>query len=164
MVPQTERARSRRPFFLSKRSPCFSLHRITTATTAATKFRKKAFSMVGRSPDSRTKRPIREKQNAERIRKKIPLYCLFSFILIRITLFCSETEPLYFIIKKAGANPVHPCFRKIYIFFMNKCQAPGACRFPVNQFFISFCEPARLQVLLQKHPQEYTPFSVLLFR
>jgi hypothetical protein len=47
-----------------------------TATTAATIFLKKAFCMVGTSPDMRTKTDIREKKKAAIRIKRIPFLLL----------------------------------------------------------------------------------------
>ena len=44
-----------------------------SAIPAAMAFLKKAFSIVGRSPDIRTKRDISEKKNADAIMQTIPL-------------------------------------------------------------------------------------------
>lgn len=52
---------------------------MTSAKIMAIKFLKKLFCIEGRSPDSRTKRFIQEKQKAEQIIKKIPRF--FDFFI-----------------------------------------------------------------------------------
>jgi hypothetical protein len=51
---------------------------MTTATMAATMFLKKAFCMVGTSPDMRTKTDIREKKKAAIRIKRIPFLLLLA--------------------------------------------------------------------------------------
>jgi len=54
------------------------------ATTAATAFLKNAFCIVGRSPDSLTKKVISEKKNPAMIMNRIPLYLSFITSLFAI--------------------------------------------------------------------------------